>query len=74
LLLRRQSPYDRQTACQQPLTSDHPAKFADEERVRFNFNVIGNEARSRFRCDLARDRNGPRMIRVVRIEQGQNGA
>lgn len=73
LLFRRQSPNDRQPARQQPLTSDRPSELAHQERVRFDLDVVCDEARSRLGCDLARHGHRSRMIRVVGVEQREDG-
>jgi len=74
LLFRGQSPQDGESARQQPLPSDRSTKLADKERVCLSLDVIGDEARPRLRGDLARDRHRPYVVRVVGIEQGENGA
>ena len=74
LFFRGQHPHDRQSACQQPLTGDRPSELPYEECVRFRFDVVGDEAGARVGRDVTRHGDGTCMVRIVCIEQRENGA
>ena len=74
LLFGGQRANDRQSARQQPLSSDHSPELPHEERVRFRFDVVGDEARARFGRNVTRHRHSTCVIGIVGIEQSENGA
>jgi len=74
LLVRRERPHDRQSAFEQPFARDRPAEFSQKERVCLRFDVIRDETGSLFGSDLVCHLDSPRVIGVVGVEEGEDGA
>src|SRR5438128_6156579 len=74
LLFRGKSAQDRQPPRQQPLASYQSSELSHEECVGLRLDIVGDEARSPFRSNVTRHGDRSRMIRVVSVEQRENGA
>ena len=66
--------HDRQTAREQPLAGDTSAELPYKERVGLCFDVVGDETRPPIGCDVTGYGDRARMIRIVGIEQREDGA
>ena len=74
LFLSRKNPHDRQTACQQPLTGNRPPELPHEQCVGLGLDISGDEAGTLFGRDVASHCDRSRMVGVVCVKQGQDGA
>lgn len=74
VLFFREHPNYGQTAREQPFSGQRPSQFAQQQRMSFHFDVVGDEAWPLLRGNSAGNCHRAFMIGVVGIEQRENCA